>query len=205
MMKNLVAGLLAGSVMAFASGASAADFYADGPSGVYDWSGFYLGLQAGGGWTRMNDTGSIYGLNGFMLGAHAGYNFQSGNFVFGVEGDLNYNWNRVVLGGPTVWGTTRWDGSVRGRLGYAIDRTLLYATGGVAFTNLHVDNPPFSINMGYTGWTLGAGVEHAFTKNLTARLEYRYTGFGRQVPPAPFVGTVDLNKSQLLVGVSYKF
>jgi len=207
-MKKLIVGLLAGSAIAFASAAGAADFNYEGPSGVYDWNGFYVGLQTGAGWSRMRDNGAAatYGINGFMLGAHAGYNFQSSNFVFGVEGDVNYNWNRTQLV-PGYFGATRWDASVRARAGYAIDRTLLYVTGGIAFTNLHVDRPvaPTSVDMGYTGWTLGAGVEHAFTKNLTARLEYRYTNFGRQTVPAPLVGTVDLHKNQVLVGVSYKF
>lgn len=210
-MRKLVVALLAGSALSFASAASAADAFMDQAAASYDWSGFYVGLQAGGGWANMRDNSAVppvsYNLNGFMLGAHAGYNFQHGNVVFGLEADVNYNWNRAVLGGPGFFGSTPWDASVRGRLGYAIDRTLIYATGGIAFTNLGVDRAiaPVRVDLGYTGWTAGIGVEHAFTKNLTARIEYRYTDFGSATLPAPFVGTVGLTKSQALVGISYKF
>ena len=207
-MKKLLAVLLAAGGMSFASAASAADYIAsDAPySGVYDWSGFYVGLQAGAGWSRIRDVGTAttFNANGFQLGAHTGYNFQSGSFVFGVEGDVNYNWNRIQTA-PGFFAQTRWDWSVRGRLGYAIDRTLIYATGGVAFANMRIDRPvaPTRIDLGFTGWTLGAGVEHAFTNNWTTRVEYRYSDFGRRTP-AGFT-PVELHKHQLTVGVSYKF
>lgn len=202
-MKKLLAALIAGSALSLAPAASAADFSAGVPAAVYDWSGFYVGLQTGGGWTNARDFSAIpvtsYNLNGFMLGAHAGYNFQHGDWVFGLEADVNYNWNRMQAI-PGFFLETPWDASVRARLGYAVDRTLLYATGGVAFTNLVIDRPmvPTRINLGYTGWTAGIGVEHAFTRNLTARIEYRYTDFGRTNP-------VGMTKNQVLLGVSYKF
>jgi len=204
-MKKLVAVFLAGSALSLASAASAADLSAVAPAGVYDWSGFYAGLQAGGGWTTVR-SGAVANLNGIMLGAHAGYNFQHGSFVYGLEADLNYNFNRTQTA-ANIWAGTPWDASVRARLGYALDRTLFYVTGGVAFTNLGVDRtppaaPPRS-DVSFTGWTAGAGVEHAFTGNMTARIEYRYTDFG-QVTPAGFL-PVNMTKNQLLVGVSYKF
>jgi outer membrane immunogenic protein len=77
----------------------------------------------------------------------------------------------------------QWQGSVRGRLGWAIDRTLFYATGGLAFAELQYTyvsaNTVFeSFKDTRTGWTIGAGVEHAYTPNWTIRAEYRFTDYG---------------------------
>lgn len=103
------------------------------------WTGGYLGLQGGGGW--LNSDLSVPGgggskrFSGGLLGAFAGYNYQHGDWVVGVEGDVSYNWNDETV---TVFGTntdvgTDVSGSVRARLGYTVnDRTLLYATGGWA-------------------------------------------------------------------------
>ncbi|RVL67128.1 porin family protein, partial [Sinorhizobium meliloti] len=103
------------------------------------WTGGYLGLQGGGGW--LNSDLSVPGgsasekFSGGLFGAFAGYNYQHGDWVVGVEGDVSYNWNDetvTVFGSDTEAGTDV-SGSVRARLGYTVnDRTLIYATGGWA-------------------------------------------------------------------------
>jgi outer membrane immunogenic protein len=123
--------------------------------------------------------------DGFVGGGQIGYNYQFGSFVLGVEADLQF----ADLGGsrgtafvPTAFpddfipagtaGGIDWFGTVRARAGFAFDRALVYATGGFAYGGADDNNDFFSNNDDVrTGWTLGGGVEYAFTNNLTLGLE----------------------------------
>ena len=105
-MKLLLSGAAALAIAASATGALAADMTpAEAPvapvieevSGIYDWNGFYVGAMTGYGWgdADVDDAGITEspGLDGWALGGYSGYNYQTGNFVFGVEGDVKYDWN----------------------------------------------------------------------------------------------------------------
>src|SRR5258708_6415178 len=132
----LAAGALAGS-------AAAADMrypqqpYVKAPihNPVFSWTGFYLGLNGGGGWGRSTwDRAGDFDLSGGVIGGTAGFNWQMGQVVFGVEGDLD--WSGVSGTTSTLCAAgcaTRngWLGTLRGRLGYAFDRFLPYVTGGL--------------------------------------------------------------------------
>src|SRR5690606_1699612 len=121
-----------------------------------------------------------FDVDGFIGGLHAGYNWQSGSFVYGVEGDIDYT---NVEGGHDfdILGETGhlslnsdWQGSLRLRAGYAVDTWLFYGTGGVAFgrAELEASAPTYdtvSDENTHVGWTLGAGVEKAFTPNWIGR------------------------------------
>ena len=159
------------------------------------WTGFYVGVNAGYGWQGSNDNSIFvpagtfvtapaasgvvtYGDNegdGFVGGGQVGYNYQIGQIVLGVEADLQWadlgGDNGVALvpaGFPPSFvpagtaGGLEWLGTVRARVGFAFDRALIYATGGFAFAD------------DATGWTVGGGVEYAFTNNLTLGLEGRW-------------------------------
>ncbi|MDX0617462.1 outer membrane beta-barrel protein [Sinorhizobium medicae] len=174
------------------------------------WTGGYLGLQGGGGW--LNSDLSVPGgggskrFSGGLLGAFAGYNYQHGDWVVGVEGDVSYNWNDETV---TVFGTntdvgTDVSGSVRARLGYTVnDRTLLYAAGGWAVTRGFVDvaGAPKEKET-FNGWTIGGGVDYGFTDSVFGRAEYRYNDFSDKD-----VGgvDVDLDQHQFTIGVGVKF
>lgn len=98
---------------------------------VFTWSGPYLGIQGGAGWANgdFSAGGPVVSddFNGGILGAFAGYNYQfDNNMVLGIEGDVDYNWNDNDYSGIKVG--TDWQGSVRGRVGYAFDHALIYAT-----------------------------------------------------------------------------
>ena len=167
---------------------------------VFTWTGFYVGLQAGGVWDKvsiannnqflfatpvfpglatgawwLNNTGATT-RSGFVGGGHIGYNWQINSFLLGAEGDLE---------GASVYGGSL-RASLRGRLGFALDRALIYATGGVAFAERSGNNTNglWGWNWGgntsssQVGWTVGGGVEYAFTPNWSAGLEYRYTDYG---------------------------
>jgi outer membrane immunogenic protein len=169
---------------------------------AFSWTGFYLGGQIGYGWARQggNNT-SLAGTNpvplafgnGFLGGVHAGFNYQINQIVLGAEADIEASTvsgaRRGVAGPafPVLFDMTMrqsFMGSLRARAGLAMDRTLFYVTGGAAFTSArntmaNAGAAPFhTFTTTRVGWTVGAGVEHAFTPNWTARLEYRYANFG---------------------------
>jgi outer membrane immunogenic protein len=175
---------------------------------VFDWTGVYVGVQGGYAWTQLGD-GADLDLDGGQLGVHAGANWQTGSFVYGVEADVDYNWNDtdfVVIGTP-AFGTFEldWQGSVRLRAGYAIDRTLLFVTGGVAAGRIEgtltdAAGDFFREEHTEVGYTVGAGIEHAFTNELTGRVEYRYTDFGDFHDSG-----VGVDQHAVKVGLSYRF
>jgi outer membrane immunogenic protein len=141
---------------------------------VFTWTGFYVGVNAGYGWSN-NDFDAVDLADedddgGFVGGAQVGYNYQIGSFVVGLEGDVQYaDFGREGVfdfDGDGVFdddfNSSDWFGTVRARAGVAFDRALIYATGGFAFAD------------DATGWTVGGGVEYAFTNNLSAKIEGLY-------------------------------
>jgi outer membrane immunogenic protein len=194
----------------------------------FSWSGFYFGIQGGRAWggteaqsgpynSGVNQSYD-YGTRGFLGGVHAGYNWQAGNVVFGVETDLEKTnlhgtgYGNLGYGNRT---TSDWQGSLRGRLGYAVGQTMIYGTGGLAYGDVNIDKSlsrgqlPFaSYSEMRTGWTLGAGVEHAFTPNITARIEYRYTDLGEGTFNSATANSgerSDTSFNAVRAGLSFKF
>lgn len=217
MFKPIIASLAIASALAVS--AHAADMvqqteYAPAPVEqetvpMFTWSGGYVGLQGGGTWANGDFTngGVTAGedFDGGIFGGFVGANMQSGNFVYGIEGDLNYNWNGntyTTFGTETEVGTDV-SGSVRGRVGFAFDNALLYATGGWTAARGYVDvtGGDKETEM-FNGFTVGAGVDYAFTDTLFGRAEYRYNNYGDKD-----IGTtnVDFDQHQVLVGVGMKF
>lgn len=124
--------------------------------------------------------------DGFVGGGQIGYNYQTGSFVIGVEADIQWAdlggdngtavyplaWDAYAFRPAGVAGGIDWFGTVRARAGVAFDRALIYATGGFAYGGGEGSNDFFSNDDDVrTGWTLGAGVEYAFTNNLTGGIE----------------------------------
>ena len=157
-MKRVLAASLVLAALLTAQGAAAADLslaplYKAPPTTAalpYDWSGFYLGINGGGGWGRSNwsanNTG--FGVNGGQVGGTFGYNRQFGNFVFGVEGDVDWsglNGTGTSAGCPGGCSTSEtWLSTVRGRIGYSFDRVMPYATGGLAVGDIRASMPGFA-------------------------------------------------------------
>ena len=195
---------------------------------TFRWSGFYAGIQAGYGWGGTDAVSSSifagapqsfsYPISGGIGGVHAGYNWQAGNFVFGLESDLESSGitgsGIGTLGGGHIT-SIDWLGSIRGRFGLAAGRSLFYVTGGLAYGDVSTDRSAgagftaFTGGTGWkTGWTLGGGLEHAFSQNITVRLEYRYTDLGQVTFTSPANGitdTSDVSHSAVRAGVSFKF
>jgi outer membrane immunogenic protein len=150
---------------------------------VYNWSGFYLGVNAGGGWgtSGWSTTGS-FNLSGAVAGGTAGYNWQVGSAVVGLEGDLDWSNLRGTTSAlcPAGCSTSNdWLGTFRGRAGYAFDRFMPYVTGGLAVGDIHATTPGFAgATQTNAGWAVGGGVEVALTNNWSAKAEYLHVDLG---------------------------
>jgi len=229
--------LLAGAASLFAiSAAQAADIVAPV---VYDWTGPYAGLQGGYTWGEndvsannieeesteilravvANGRDGDMDLDGFVGGLHLGYNWQSDALVLGVEGDIEF----ADMDGDTdvvddeglkigeIKQEIDWLGSLRLRAGFAADRALFYATGGLAVGGVELtlkdgDGDEFASNSDTNwGWTLGGGVEYAFTDDLSARIEYRYTDLGNIEAGSGDDGKADTAFHAVRAGLSWHF
>src|SRR5258708_23629308 len=151
---------------------------------AYNWSGFYVGLNGGGGWGTSNwDSAGSFNLSGGVIGGTAGVNWQMGHAVLGFEGDGDWSnlkgsstSTRCVAGCST---NNDWLATVRGRAGYAFDRFLPYVTGGLAVGDIKAGTPGFAgATQTNAGWTAGGGVELALTNNWTAKAEYLHVDLG---------------------------
>jgi outer membrane immunogenic protein len=141
------------------------------PLNAYSWAGPYLGGNLGYAWGSVdNNPTSPSGVSG---GVQAGYNWQSGPLVFGVEGDLEATGSDDRF---APWKFSNpWFGTVRGRVGYAISNVLFYGTGGLAFGELRGETlGGLSESHTNAGWTAGVGAEYGFAPNWSAKIEYLY-------------------------------
>ena len=154
---------------------------------AHDWRGSYFGIQGGGVFGSdaaisgpiANPTTFFNGsnLDGVHGGIFGGYNFQSGNIVFGIDNDFSFTSSDTVFAFETST-DLRTLSSVRGRVGYAFDRVLPYVTGGLAYGNVRFRSAQLSESQFQFGWTAGAGVETALTDYVSARVQYTYSDFG---------------------------
>lgn len=248
-MKKLLASLVAVGALALAAPVHAADMPMKAPMAApvmavpFSWSGFYLGAHVGGGWADESwcrDGSGVDGCavrvpganyanvdpSGFLGGLQAGFNWQTGQFVFGVEGqisgaDINGSDNFRTFNSTYVAHTDiNAIATLAARFGIAFDRTLLYAKGGGAWTdedhwivNTTAGTTFGKTNVNRTGWVAGAGVEQALGDAWSAKLEYNYmdlgsgdvtiAGAGGQ--GATSVVTIDRTIQTVTFGINYRF
>jgi outer membrane immunogenic protein len=130
---------------------------------IYNWTGFHVGINGGGGFGSSNwDSTGSRDVSGGLIGGTAGYNYQFGQVVAGIEGDIDWsgiNGSTTNLCPPGCKTSNTWLATVRGRLGYAADRFMPYITGGAAFGNIKASVPGFAqTSSDNSGWTIGAGL-----------------------------------------------
>ena len=194
-MKRFAVGAAALTLAGMAQSADAADlpygqpYTVNQPLNAFSWAGPYLGGNLGYDWgTVSNNVTKPSGISG---GIQGGYNFQSGCWVFGIEGDLELTGANDTF---APWKFSNpWFGTLRGRVGYAFNNILFYGTGGLAFGELRAETFGLSESQTSAGWTLGVGTEFGLAPNWSAKIEYLY---------------VDLSESQFTItGVSngYRF
>lgn len=222
------------SALVVSGGAYAADAVVEtAPEAVladpgFSWTGFYAGVNAGygfGGDDRVgvrvdgDYLGHIGTLeqSGFLGGAQIGYNYQMNQFVLGIEADfqgagLDDSTSGDIEGvNVHAKSSIDWFGTLRPRLGYAWDRTMIYGTGGLAYGRVN-----YKMSAGgetfidedktRAGWVAGAGVEHAFTDHLTAKLEYQYLNFGEYTVAGEGISTkATPDFHSIRIGLNYKF
>jgi outer membrane immunogenic protein len=152
---------------------------------VYNWTGFYIGINGGGGFghSQWDSIGSSFDVSGGLVGGTVGYNYQFGQAVVGVEGDIDWADINGTTNTACPFGcktTDNWLSTVRGRLGYAADRFMPFVTGGAAFGDIRASTPGFAgASNTEAGWTVGAGLEFAIAGNWTAKAEYLYVDLGK--------------------------
>jgi outer membrane immunogenic protein len=225
-MTKIALALAASTAVFFGAVAVAADLpakapmYAPAPVAMFTWTGFYIGGNVGYHWgedrttTAANPIGwTLAGagaidattpgtskLSGITAGGQVGFNYQIGNFVWGIEGDVNWLGGNTptrvvtpftVINPADVFTTSvepRFMATVRPRLGVAMDRVLFYVTGGLAISNArftdsfgsfgNTDIASVTTSATTLGWTGGGGLEYAFANNWSAKFEYLYADFG---------------------------
>ena len=179
MIKKIIAGCFAVGALFTVQCAAAADLsvaplYKAPPSEMtqaYNWTGFYLGANGG------------VGLSGAQAGGTAGYNWQYGHAVLGLEGDLDWSnlsgtSNSALCPGCSTSDT--WLSTVRGRAGYAFGGVMPYLTGGLAVGDIRASAPGLpGASTTNAGWTVGGGVEVALPGNWSAKAEYLHVDLGR--------------------------
>jgi outer membrane immunogenic protein len=234
------------SVLAMSTAADAADLPV-APAPVYvppaffTWTGFYAGGNIGGAWDRGRWSESLFAMNlsagatpgQFIGGGQAGFNYQIGRFVAGLEGDFDWTANNPNTTGNDVFippvghiqvvSSNRWIATAAARFGFAFGHVYYYAkagggwvgNNGVVVNNLTtgtaIAGATSSTN---TGWLAGAGVEWAVTDNWSVKIEYDFLGLSGQsfaIPTtAPFLaGDTFSNSSHNIqmakIGVNYLF
>lgn len=202
-----------------------------------------VGTSLGDSTTASRGTIGDLDADGWFGGLQAGYNWQAGTLVFGVEADIQgadlngdragrfTNPNGTIAIDGTASLNIDWFGTVRGRLGAAFGKTLIYATGGFAYGEAEyrldaIEVPPvgdFRTSLkadARTGYVLGGGIEHIFGPNWTIKTEYQYIDLGQAEASAPvvFIATgaprvpsetatsdMDVDFHTVRIGINYKF
>lgn len=213
-------GIILAGVSTLALGLSAVSAHA---APVFSWTGCYVGVHSGGGWgdKSWKDTLEFtsHNIGGWLVGGQAGCDYQTGQLVLGVEATAAWaNLEGDSLDSLSVAGRTLRDfskveglGTLGGRVGWALDRTLIYASGGAAWaieeytvkcasalgatcnSNARIGTTYQSADETRWGWFIGVGVEYSFAPNWSVKAEYNYMDFGteRLTFTGPIAATTD--------------
>jgi outer membrane immunogenic protein len=219
-MKSILRKIALGALLTLAAtgAATAADFGDGAPAPAFvpafDWSGTYFGVQAGLDWNSALTPPFSATESGAIAGLYGGVNWQTDpNWVFGLDGSINWDGARGTAtppapGTPNSAGPT-WKGFVRGRVGYAFDNMLIYASGGGAVMGYRATVTGVGTGSATPwGWTIGAGVEFAMSSGWVGRIDYAYQDFGTftLAGTAPVGGTaVSVTSNTLTVGIARKY
>jgi outer membrane immunogenic protein len=228
--KGFLIATSAGFAAAAMPGAQAADMPIKAPRYIEpaaSWAGWYIGAHAGAAWhnTQTDSITQPYSFfsgttsaskTGFIGGGQIGYNWQRGNFVFGLEGDISALSSKTSGGLASTYAVLesriRWLSTVRTRFGLAVGDTMAYMTAGVAIGGVKnsltsVGLASYSDSSTKVGWAIGGGVEHMLNRNWTIGLEGLFVDLGKS-DVASFPGKTTKFRNQAVIGrvkLNYKF
>lgn len=179
---------------------SLAPYTVNQPLNGYSWAGPYLGGTLGYEWGSVSNSPAK--PSGIAGGVTGGYNWQSGNIVFGLEADLQ------GTGADDRFASYKfsnpWFGTARGRIGYAFNNVLIYGTGGLSFGSLQVEQFGLQQSQSAVGWTVGVGAEVGIYQNWTAKIEYLYVDLASN--NYTLTGATNgLDFGTVRIGVNYHF
>ena len=183
------------------------------PPVVSNWAGLYIGLNAGAAWRNWSfsnpdalgtiPTDPIWSDRAisFIGGGQIGYNWQAGNLVYGVEGDIDWvdGKSSAAIPGGSFLATSNldWLSTIRGRVGLTLSPQILaYLTGGAAFAHFSdawgfvPTGNDLTSNSTRAGWTIGGGVEYMFDPHWSARIEGLYADLGSQNQTTTYSSTI---------------
>ena len=193
------------------------------PVVMYNWTGFYVGINGGYGWGRSNQIDTLgvpsgtFNQTGGLIGGTLGYNWQFNNVVVGLEGDLDWASVDGSIAGcfsGSCYTDMRGFGTVRPRVGMAWGMFMPFVTGGLAFADIRAGQTgPFAAsNTSWkTGWTVGGGVEAMVAPQWSVKAEYLFADFGSGLSSYRITctGCVPVSASErvsvLRLGVNYHF
>jgi outer membrane immunogenic protein len=175
---------------------------------LYNWTGLYAGVHAGGGFADLGvgDNGT-----GFIGGGQVGYNYQVNQWVVGLEAEISGSGinNNLAMFGP-VTASFNWNSlsTLSSRFGYAFDNWLVYGKAGGAWADVSASASAFGrqfVAAGGTasGWVAGVGAEYAFRNNWSAKVEYNLLGFGSD--SSTFISGNSVTVQTVKAGVNYRF
>jgi outer membrane immunogenic protein len=221
---GLVILMLAASVTAACAAdmpAAAPAPYKAAPSPAFNWSGFYVGVMGGYGWSeRVTFNGIVTtgnDIKGGFAGGTIGFNYQpvGSMFVVGAEADAAWadlNQSGGIVGLITVKDQIRAFGSVTGRIGIAADTALFYAKGGYGWMNHELSATALGVTVSeahtHSGWTVGGGVEWAFAGPWSAKGEYMFARYSDQTYAAALAPpgfTLGFDVHTVKAGINYRF
>ncbi|HEY5362973.1 MAG TPA: outer membrane beta-barrel protein [Aestuariivirga sp.] len=187
------------------------------PAPAFNWAGPYVGVVGSYGFGTSNHTNAVglssgdFGMSGILGGLDFGFNRQSNNFVYGLEGDIALSTDKGnsrsgVCGGGGCDTNLNWLSTARARVGFAKDNFLFFGTGGLAIAGMHADccASAGSVDSTRLGYTLGGGIEMAVSNHMTAKLQYLYVNEGSI--PYQFTVNADASRNHIVsLGINYKF
>lgn len=171
------------------------------------WGGFYAGVYGGYSWFDAN-AGALGEADdeSAKYGGYTGYNFEFDNSVVtGIELNGGFANSQTSIAGTTV--EQDWDASLRARLGYAFEKSIIYSFAGVALTGVEASSIAGSDDQTLTGFNLGAGLEHEILDGITARVEYGFSDYGSEnfAPGGGASNEIDFKEDSVNLGLGVKF
>ena len=175
-------------------------YLAPAPYSAFSWGGPYVGANLGYQWGSISNSGGS--PSGVLGGGQVGYNWQSGQMVFGAETDLQASGADDTLG--LFKFSNDWFGTLRGRVGFAMSNILLYGTAGLAYGDTKVQFAGLSETRTHVGWAVGAGMEIGLTPNWSAKVEYLFIDLSNEHFALTGLDH-DFESNLLRFGVNYRF